>query len=121
MTWWAVAVGALFGSPSRFLLDSAVSRRFGRAQPWGTLLVNVSGSAALGAVTALAARGMLGASWDTLLATGFCGSFTTFSAFTWETLALVEDRRSGAAIANVVATVCLGVGAAYAAFTIVGA
>jgi CrcB protein len=120
MTWWAVAVGAVIGSPSRFLLDTAVARRLGRVQPWGILLVNLSGSAILGVLAGLLARGRIDASVYSLLGVGFCGSFTTFSTFVWETIALVEGRRLRTAVSNVVLTVVLGIAFAYITYLLAG-
>lgn len=77
MTWAYVAVGAALGAPLRFL----VAHRLDRAQPWGTVLVNVSGSFLLGLVTALSLDDRAVA----LLGTGFCGAFTTYSAFAVQT------------------------------------
>jgi fluoride exporter len=114
--WWPVALGAVVGSPCRFLIDAFVSRRLGRAQPWGILLINLSGSAILGMLAGLLARGSLTSSDYALLGVGFCGSFTTFSTFVWETIALVENRRVRSAVANVVLSVAFGVAFAYGTF-----
>jgi fluoride exporter len=114
--WWPVALGAVVGSPCRFLIDALVSRRLGRAQPWGTLLINLSGSAILGMLAGLLARGTLTTSDYALLGVGFCGSFTTFSTFVWETIALVENRQVRTAVVNVVLSVAFGVAFAYGTF-----
>ena len=119
MIWWAVAAGASVGSPGRYLVDTAVSRRLRNAMPYGTLAVNLSGSAALGALTGLEARGTIGPLLLALLGTGFCGAFTTFSTFVWETIALAEDRRRGAAAGYLLVTLVLGVAIAYGAFELV--
>jgi CrcB protein len=114
--WWPVALGAVVGSPCRFLIDAFVSRRLGRVQPWGILLINLSGSAILGMLAGLLARGTLTTSDYALLGVGFCGSFTTFSTFVWETIALVENRRVRSAVANVLLSVGCGVAFAYVTF-----
>ena len=114
--WWPVALGAVVGSPCRFLIDAFVSRRLGRVQPWGILLINLSGSAILGMLAGLLARGTLTSSDYALLGVGFCGSFTTFSTFVWETIALVENRRVRSAVANVVLSVAFGIAFAYGTF-----
>jgi fluoride exporter len=116
MIWWAVALGAVVGAPARYLLDLTVTRRTARRGPWGTLTVNVLGSAVLGIAAGLVARGHLSTLGYALVGTGFCGSFTTFSSFVWETFALVEDRRSKTAWTNVGLTLVIGVGIAYLAF-----
>lgn len=109
MTWLLVAIGAAFGGPARYLLDSFVSSRVRSALPLGTLAVNVAGCALLGALFATSGDGSL---TFAALGTGFCGAFTTFSTFAWETFALAESRASRAAIANVGLSLLLGLGAA---------
>jgi CrcB protein len=117
MIWLMVVIGGIAGAPARYLVDAAVSRLTAPSSlPWGTIVVNVVGSAVLGALAAL----MTHAQWQGLVyaaaGTGFCGAFTTFSAFTWETLALAEDGRPVAAAANVVMSLGLGLAAAAAGF-----
>lgn len=112
MTWLLVVAGGLVGAPARYLLDLTLSRRIARDIPWGTIAVNVAGSAALGVMAGLALRGLPYAA----AGTGFCGAFTTFSTFTWETLALFEDGYATAAAANVAVTLVLGIGAAAAGY-----
>ena len=118
MNWWAVIFGAAIGSPCRFLVDAAVSHRFGRAQPWGTLAVNLSGSAILGVLAGMLASGNLSSAGYALFGIGFCGAFTTFSTFVWECVALVEDRRVRAALWTVALTLVVGIGFAYIGYTL---
>ena len=73
MTAVLVALGAAVGAALRFTVASRLDGRW----PWGTLVVNVAGSAVLGALSAMALSGHATA----LLGTGFCGGFTTYSAF----------------------------------------
>jgi CrcB protein len=82
------AVGAALGAPSRYLVDAALRARWGSRLPWGTLAVNLAGSAAAGVVAGLRPGGVLTA----LLATGFLGAFTTASTLVAE---LGELARSG--------------------------
>lgn len=72
-----VALGALVGAPVRFLVE----RRLHGAYPWGTFLVNVAGSAVLGALVAANLEGALDERWVVLVGTGFCGALTTFGGF----------------------------------------
>jgi CrcB protein len=117
--WWAVALGAAVGTPCRFLLDIVVTRQVGGARPWGTLTINLSGSAVLGVLAGLVARGALPATGYALLGIGFCGSFTTFSTFVWEAVALVEGRQVRAAAVNVALSVVVGIALAYGTFVVI--
>ncbi|MDP2287080.1 MAG: CrcB family protein [Actinomycetota bacterium] len=84
-----VALGAAFGAPARFLTDRAVTRASVESPiPIGLLVVNVVGSALLGVVVGLGNSTLL-----VLLGSGFCGAFTTFSGFAWESTDLWSERR----------------------------
>ena len=117
-----VTVAGAVGAPARYLLDRAVERVVGRTLfPWGTFVVNVTGSLLLGLVTGAALyHGFHGAP-KTWLATGFCGAYTTFSTFTFETIGLAEAGDRAPAIANVVAGVLAGTAAAAAGLAIAAA
>jgi CrcB protein len=85
-----VAAGGFVGAPSRYLLDRAINRRIESDLPWGTFLVNISGSFVLGLLTGLSLSNHLSPLVKALLGTGFCGAYTTFSTFTFETIRLLE-------------------------------
>jgi fluoride exporter len=107
-----VVAGALAGAPLRLLVLRLAARQ-GRDPAAGTLVVNVVGSALLGAV--------LGAGsvpdWEVaLIGTGFCGTLTTFSTFGADVVRLVEERALGRALGYLAATLVLGLGAAAAAY-----
>jgi CrcB protein len=108
----AVAIGGFVGAPARNLVDTWVTDRVPHRLPWGTAVVNVSGSVLLGVVTGLLLHHHVGPVPRALLATGFCGAYTTFSTFTFETLELVEEGRLAAAAVNVVASLAVGLAAA---------
>jgi fluoride exporter len=114
--WIGVAVLGSIGAVGRFLLDGWVSARAARELPLGTLAVNISGAFALGLVAGVALTG------DALVLVGTAtiGSYTTFSTWMLETHRLSEDDRVGAAVANVLASVILGVAAAALGRTIGG-
>ena len=112
MTWLLVALGAAAGAPARYLTDRAVQQWRGGGFPFGTLTVNVLGSLVLGILVGSAEHG--GASADVMLVagTGFCGAFTTYSTFSYETMRLAEDGRAIAAAGNALGSVLPGLGAA---------
>lgn len=101
-----IALAGALGSVCRYLMGTAVQRASGAAFPWGTLAVNVVGSFCIGLVMALfAQRGQLDAPLRLALTAGFLGGFTTYSAFAFETIQLVERQEFAAAIVYVAATV----------------
>jgi fluoride exporter len=110
----AIAAGGFVGAPSRYLLDRAVNRRTDSELPWGTFLINLTGSFLLGLLTGMVLTHHLGSVPNALVGTGFCGAYTTFSTFTYETLRLVEEGELRLAALNVAASVVIGLAAATA-------
>jgi CrcB protein len=100
-----VALGGAAGSVARALAGQVLAGRF----PWGTLAVNVAGSLCIGWVMARAGGTdpATSARMVNLLAVGFCGGFTTFSTFSWQTLDQLMKGQWGAALANVLLSVTL--------------
>jgi len=107
-----VVVGSALGAPARYLLDQLVSSRHERAFPWGTFVVNVSGSFLLGLLVSVAASGGVQPWLLAAVGTGFLGSYTTFSTYAWETLRLVEDGAVLVAFLNLGGSVVAGAAAA---------
>ena len=99
--WIAFLLVAAVGACARYLLDGFVQVRRGSEFPWGTCVVNISGSFVLGVITGLALYHGLGVSSKLVFGTGFCGAYTTFSTFSYETVRLAEGGLTGAAIRNV--------------------
>jgi len=88
---WYVALGSAVGGASRFALSTFVQQRASSAFPLGTLIVNITGSLILGFVLRYALGSpSVSAEVRALLTTGFCGGYTTFSTFSYETIALIE-------------------------------
>jgi CrcB protein len=96
-----IALGSALGGAGRYWCSGLVARRFGETFPWGTLIVNVLGSFVVGFADALLA----GTPARQLVMAGLCGGFTTFSAFSLQTLNLVRDGEWARAGANVGASV----------------
>ena len=110
---WYVALGSAVGGVSRFALSNFIQQRAG-VFPVGTLVVNITGSLALGFLLRYA-LGSTSVSAETraLLTTGFCGGYTTFSAFSYETIKLIEDGDHRRAAVYVVASVVLSLAATF--------
>ena len=110
--WLAFLVAGSVGALLRYVVDLAVADRTEGAFPWGTFTVNVSGSFLSGFVTGLALYHGLSSTPRLVAAVGFCGAFTTFSTFTFETVRLLEEGALAEAVLNVGLTVVTAAGAA---------
>lgn len=109
MSYALIFLGAGTGGVLRHLMSLAVGRSLGTGFPYGTLLVNISGAFALGLLAGLlASHGTENPNLRLLLATGLLGGFTTFSAFSLETITLLERNQPALAIAYVLASVAGG-------------
>jgi CrcB protein len=104
-----VGLGGFVGSNARFLVGAWAARRFGAEVPWGTFIINVSGSFILGLFsTLIAERVVAPPQLRLLVAIGFVGAYTTFSTFEYETWRLTETGSLARALANLVASVVAG-------------
>ena len=104
-----IALGGAAGATARHLVDAWISDRAGGAFPWGTLIVNASGSLILGLLFALAIeRGVLPASVRGPLLIGFIGAYTTFSTLMLESWRLMEDGALGLGLVNLVGSSMIG-------------
>lgn len=113
-----VALGSACGGVARFLLAGWMGERVGGPFPWGTVLVNVTGSALIGALAAIedAGRDTLSLPARQFLMTGVLGGYTTFSSFSLQTLRLAQEgdwARAGANVAGSVLLCLAGVAAGY--------
>jgi fluoride exporter len=87
-----IALGAVVGASARYFLSTLISRDFVSAFPYGTLLINITGSLILGFFLVFSTeRALLDPRWRLLVAVGFCGSYTTFSSYAFESFALMEQ------------------------------
>jgi len=114
-----VAAGGALGSVARFLLGTLVEQRAGVGFPVGTLLVNVTGSVAIGAIMRWAAvGGAISLETRILLVTGVCGGYTTFSTFSYETARLLEDGEQARALLYILLSVVLSLAGTFAGFVL---
>jgi fluoride exporter len=119
VTWRALAVvaaGGAIGSVLRYLAGIAVTQRAGPGFPWGTLLVNVAGSFAIGLIAelALTRATLVGPQMRLFIAVGVLGGFTTFSTFSLDLVGLVGERAFAPALAYAGGSLVFGFAAAFA-------
>ena len=103
-----VGIGGFVGANARFAVGRFALERLGGAFPYGTLFVNATGSLAIGLVASLMAARFVDPAWRLLVITGFLGGYTTFSAYSFETVALLEEGRWSRAAVYVLGSVLLG-------------
>jgi CrcB protein len=105
-----IGAGSALGGMARYWCSGFASRTAGETFPWGTLLVNVMGSAVIGFFATLTSpdgRLLVAPPARQFVMAGFCGGFTTFSTFSLETLNLARDGQWGRVLANVAGTLLL--------------
>lgn len=110
---WYIAFGSAVGGMSRYLFGSLLQQRLGAAFPTSTLIINVTGSLLLGfLIRATMESATLTPEIRAMLTTGFCGGYTTFSTYSYETATLIEDgqfARAGVYVGLSVGLALLGV------------
>ena len=100
-----ISAGAIVGANLRYFVGQSAARFLSSSLPYGTLFINVTGSLVLGFFMIWTTeRVLLDPRWRLLIAIGFCGGYTTFSSFAYETFALLEQGRWAASALNVVFT-----------------
>ena len=100
-----IAVGAVVGASARYFLSGLIARNFSATFPYSTLLINVTGSLVLGFFLVYSTdRVLLDPRWRLLVGVGFCGSYTTFSSYAFESFALMEQGQWLLAGLNAVAS-----------------
>ncbi len=114
----AIGAGSFLGGVSRYLISQFVQAKFLSTFPFGTFVVNITGCLLIGLVFGLSERGNISPEWRLFLATGFLGGFTTFSAFSNETIAMLRDGQLLSAATYVGASVLVGLVATFIGFSI---
>ena len=117
----ALALAGAVGAPLRVLVDASVARRAPVGFPWGTFVVNVTASAAVGLVTGLALYHAFPDTPRTVLATGIGGAYSTWSTFVFESVRLSEEADVRDAVLNVVVSLVAGTLAAGAGLALMAA
>lgn len=115
-----VGAGGFIGSIFRYMTVLSIDRKMNAAFPYGTLTVNVVGSFVLGFLIAVFLRktGIHPVEWRLFLATGFCGGFTTFSAFAAENVSLFDQKFPATALLYIAISVTGGLLAVWAGFAV---
>ncbi len=110
-TLW-ISLGAVIGANARYWLGGWAAEKWGPAFPYGTLLINLTGSLLLGVfLTWATQRALVDPRYRLLIAVGFCGSYTTFSTYTYESLNLMLTGSWGAGLLNLLGSSGLGLAA----------
>jgi CrcB protein len=104
-----IGTGGFIGSVARYLLAGYITKQYAPVFPLGTMIVNIAGCLLIGVFYALAERSnVFTPEWRIFLTTGFCGGFTTFSTFSFESIKLLETGAFLGASLNVAISVVAG-------------
>jgi CrcB protein len=116
---FAISVAAIAGANLRFLMSRLAAKEFGPVFPAGTLIINILGSFIVGFfVIWTTERVLLDPRWRLLVVVGFCGSFTTFSSYAFETISYLEQGQWGLMVANILSNNLLCLGSALAGIAV---
>lgn len=113
-----VGLAGAVGATARYLVDGAVQDRTSGPWPYGTLVVNITGSFVLGVLTGLALHHDLSTEAKQILGAGFCGGLTTWSTVTWETTVLAEETSGRLAAGYAIASLAASTAAAALGFAV---
>jgi fluoride exporter len=112
-----IGLGAFLGANTRYLLGTWAAQKWGVGFPYGTLIINVSGSLVLGFfLAATTGRLAVDPRWRLFFALGFLGAYTTFSTYTYESLQLVLGGNWPLGLVNIIGSNVLGLAGAAAGF-----
>ena len=120
MNYLLVFIGGGLGASLRHTVNIACARCIGTSFPWGTFLINITGSIAMGLISGyLAFKGEASQPWRLFLMTGILGGYTTFSAFSLDTALLYERGDIGLTLAYVLGSVVLSIAGLFAGLALV--
>lgn len=109
-----VGIGGFVGAIARFWLGAYIGTKMGTRFPYGTFVINISGSFLIGLIlTVLSERAHVSPNWRYLIPIGFIGAYTTFSTFEYETMRTVQDGQFLIASLNITLSVLLGFAAVW--------
>jgi CrcB protein len=115
----AISSAAIVGANLRYVLSRIAARQLGPVFPYGTLFINIVGSFIVGFfIIWTTERVLIDPRWRLLVVIGFCGSFTTFSSFAFETMAYFEQGQWGLMVVNILSNNLLCLGAALAGMSL---
>lgn len=115
----SISLAAIFGANLRYLISRVAARQFGPVFPYGTLFINVVGSFIVGwFLIWTTERILIDPHWRLVVVIGFCGSFTTFSSYAFETMAFFEHGQWGLMLVNILSNNLLCLGAALAGMAV---
>ena len=106
-----VSIGAIVGANARWIISRYTAKLLGPVFPYGTLVINITGSLIVGFfIIWTTERVLVDPRWRLLIVVGFCGAFTTFSSYAFETMAYFEQGQWALMVANVLSNnlLCLG-------------
>ncbi len=103
-----IGLGSFIGGVLRYLISQAIHNKLNNGFPYGTLTVNIAGCFLIGVLFGLADRSGLSNEWKLFLATGVLGGFTTFSAFSYESIAMIRDGQLGSALIYIFCSILIG-------------
>ena len=112
-----IGTGSFAGGILRYLISQFLQGKTASTFPIGTLLVNIVGCFLVGLIVGVIDRGTLASEWRLFLITGLLGGFTTFSAFSMESVSLLREGQVGYALTYIGLSVCLGLFATYIAYS----
>ena len=121
MEYFVISLGGIIGCNARYLVGLWAARRFGVAFPYGTFIINITGSLFLGFFMALSRdRAFLHPNYRLFFATGFAGGYTTFSTFMYESLRLFQDGSVLLGMINLFGSLVVGLVGVFIGFILGG-